>query len=120
MKKFHIILIVMLGFFLTPSISFACGSGKHSCKKEISNTNTPKKACCADHGHSENSKGCGGKCGHKSCGCASACVASAALLQTIDFSGMVNPSYFFKANFYYPKNLISSGFYSVWLIPKIS
>ncbi|RZJ33989.1 MAG: hypothetical protein EOO51_11570 [Flavobacterium sp.] len=118
MKKIHIIFIVMLGFLLTPSISFACGSGKHSCKKEISNT--PKKTCCADHGHSENSKGCSGKCGHKSCGCASACVASAALLQTIELNGFAYPPYLFKANFHYPKNLISSGFYSLWLIPKIS
>lgn len=118
MKKFHIILIVMLGFLLTPSISFACGSGKHSCKKEISKNS--KNDCCSDHKDSKKPEGCGGKCGHKSCGCGSACVASAALLQTIEFSGFVNPTYSFKSNFYYPKNLISSGFYSLWLIPKIS
>jgi len=118
MKKIHIIFIVMLGFLLVPSISYACGSGKHSCKKEIEKTS--KKDCCSNRKDSKKSEGCGGKCGHKSCGCGSACSASAALLQTIEFNGFVHSTYSFKANFHYLKDLISPGFYSLWLIPKIS
>lgn len=118
MKKLHVILIVMLGFLLTPAISYACESKNHSSNKEVSSQ--ADKDCCADHNHSKSSKDCNGKCGDKSCGCSSGCVAGATLLQTADFIGLTIPAYFFKANFYYPKNLISSGFNSLWLIPKIN
>jgi hypothetical protein len=119
MKKIHIIFFVMLGLLLMPSISYACGgTKKHSCKKEISSN--AQKGCCANHDHSKNSKGCGGKCGHKSCGCANGCISGATLIETARFIGFANPTYFFKANFYAPKNFVSSGFHSLWLIPKIS
>ena len=54
MKKFHILLIVVLGFFLMPMVTFACGnnSEKQSCKKEIS-SKTEKKDCCDKNDNSK-------------------------------------------------------------------
>jgi len=118
MKKLRIILLITMGFLLMPSVTFACGSGKYSCKKEISDKK--RKDCCSKAGHSKSSEGCGSKCGHKSCGCTSACISGIALVQSLEFIGFTNSPYFFKPNFHYPKNIISSGFYSLWLIPKIS
>lgn len=116
MTKMHLILLVMLGFLLTPEISYACDSKKSS-NKEVS---SKERNCCADHDKSKNSQDCNGKCGDKSCGCASGCIAGATVLQSIDFPTVTIPAYYFKANFHYPQNLISSGFNSLWLIPKIS
>ena len=44
MKKYHIILIVLLGMFLMPSTAMACGNSnsKHSCEKEVSSKKTEK------------------------------------------------------------------------------
>lgn len=116
-NKFGLILLFTLGFLLAPSSTYACGSGKRACSKEISHT---KKDCCSGHSHAKNGEGCGGKCGHKSCGCISGCITGAAILQDFTFNGFSRTSYFFKQNFYNPENTVSSGFYSLWLIPKIS
>jgi hypothetical protein len=46
MKKFHIILIVLFGFFMMPNTTFACGnSNSGSCTMEMS-SKTNKKDCC--------------------------------------------------------------------------
>lgn len=113
----------MLGFLLMPSISFACGSGKHSCKKEMSNAKTEKKSCCENDNKSDNDhKGCEDNCGHSKCGCSSTCPsASVNFISEINFK-VNNPNDYSinKVNFSYATPSISDGFYSIWLIPKIS
>lgn len=122
MKKFHILLIVVFGFFLMPTVTFACGnnSEKHSCKKETS-SKMDKDDCCKDDSHSKNKNhdGCGGKCSHSKCGCASSCNSSISISGLNLNNKIFNFSYE-KQNFYNSKAFISSGFYSLWLIPKIS
>ena len=126
MKKFHILLMLLFGFFLMPSNTFACGNScgsktdKHSCKKETS----PKQdndSCCDSDSHSKikNHKGCGGKCGHSKCACPSVSnsftFASVLIIKnnTFDFSSE-------KQKFSNTETFISSGFYFLWLLPKIS
>ena len=51
-RQISILLIVMLGFFLTPTLTYACGkpaekTEKSCCKKETSKTE--KKDCCESH-----------------------------------------------------------------------
>ncbi|TDE44968.1 hypothetical protein E0I26_07480 [Flavobacterium rhamnosiphilum] len=121
MKKFHILLIVVLGFFLMPMSGFACenNSSKHSSSKETS-SKMDKDDCCKDDSHSKtkNHEGCGGKCSHSKCGCASSCNTSVSINE-LNFNR--NSFNFFseKQNFYNYETSISSGFNSLWLIPKI-
>ena len=122
MNKFHILVIVLFGFLLMPSNSFACGnsSNKHSCKKEVS-SKTDKEDCCKGDSHSKgkNSDGCAGKCGHSKCGCPATSNGFTIVYEikfknnTFDFSSE-------KQKNSHSETFISSGFYSIWLIPKIS
>ncbi|MEY3499870.1 MAG: hypothetical protein RL308_1539, partial [Bacteroidota bacterium] len=54
MNKFHILVIVLFGFLLMPSSSFACenNSSKHSSTKETS-SKMDKEDCCKNEDHSK-------------------------------------------------------------------
>lgn len=121
MKKVHLLALVLLGFFLMPTAIFACGghSGKNSCSKETS-ANMGKMDCCQKDGHSKNksSHGCNGKCGHSNC--ITTPTQFSAAFYNIQFN---NNDFAFlekKQNYFNSKTNLSSGFYSLWLIPKIS
>ena len=125
MNKYHITLVVLLGMFLIPNTAMACGKGseKSSCKKEISSNNAEKKSCCGDENSKDKDhKGCKGNCGHSKCGCSSTCpTSSVSFLSEINFKNyMFSYSSIEKVKFSYTIPSISDGFYSIWLIPKIS
>ncbi|MDD5151186.1 MAG: hypothetical protein PHC28_12050 [Flavobacterium sp.] len=122
-KKFHIILlIVVLGIFLIPTSTFACGTNsekteKCCCAKENSKENN--KDCCKKHKQNKekNEKSCDGKCKNSNC-------TTTSVHYSVVFFGGIN----FKSNFVYSvkkqkfhnlKTNLSSGFSSIWLIPKI-
>lgn len=123
MKKYHFILLLLLGIFFMPNNTYACGTcstDKHSAKKEVS-SKTEKDGCCESNNHSKtkNHNGCGGKCGHSKCACPSVSngftISSELVLKNnnFDFSSE-------KQKFSNSETSISSGFYFLWLIPKIS
>lgn len=122
MNKFHILVIVLFGFLLMPSSVFACGnnSAKHTSGKEIS-SNKCNDDCCKknDNSKTKNHEGCGGKCKHSGCKCASSCNTSNMIME---WNSIVNHFNFISTeqNFYNYETNISSGFNSLWLIPKIS
>ena len=121
-KKIHILVIILFGFLLIPSMSYACGNKieKHSCKKETSSKQYKEDCCDSDnHSKSKNHNGCGGKCGHAKCGCTT---VTNGFTATIDLNFKNNNFYFSteKQKFSNTETFISSGFYSLWLIPKIS
>lgn len=125
MKKYHFILVVVLGLFLMPSSTLACGKGskKKSCKKEISSTKTEKKSCCGnDNSKDKDDKGCKGNCGHSQCNCSSTCpITPLNFFSEIVFeNNRCNYPTIKKVKFSYESPSISDGFYSIWLIPKIS
>jgi len=109
-----------------PSVAFACGTDteKHSCKKEVSSTEIEKNNCCgADDNSSENEKkDCGGECDHAKCGCSSTTpISPLNLFSEIIFQyNNFNYSVIEKVKFPHSVPSISDGFYSIWLIPKIS
>ena len=121
MNKFHILVIALFGFLLMPSNSFACGTKteKSCCKKETT-SETEKKDCCNNKQHSKDKdNSCGGKCGHSNCTSSTTVNFSIISSYEINFK---NNSFDFsieKSKFHYSKTFISSGFYSIWLIPKI-
>jgi hypothetical protein len=122
MNKIHIFVIVLVGFLLMPIKTFACGSNseKNSCKKEVSSKKNTE-SCCKRDKNSENKSenGCAGKCGHSKCGCPAASNGFT-LIYEINFK---NNSFDFsteKQKYTHLQTFISSGFYTLWLIPKIS
>lgn len=104
-----------------PTVTFACGSHseKSSCNKETS-ANSENMDCCKNDNHSKNKNhdGCNGKCGHSNCVTTS--IQFSAVFLELKFN---NNNFDFsekKQNYFNSKANLSSGFYSLWLIPKIS
>ncbi|MFV5698342.1 hypothetical protein ACM55H_08205 [Flavobacterium sp. ZT3R17] len=121
-KKFYIMLLVMFGFFMMPSIAFACGtkSEKACCKKEVS-SKTEKADCCSKKHSSKNKshEGCNGACKNISCSSSTVYLG----LSSLFYTDLNNKNVSFsseKQNYYYSEIFISSDFRSVWLPPKIS
>lgn len=120
MKNIHVLVIVLFGLFLAPSYSFACEkrSAKQTSTKETS-SKIDNDDCCKNgfHSKTKNHKGCGGKCNHSKCGCASFCSTSISInewdIDLFNFSSK-------RQTFFNRKASISSGFNSLWFIPKIS
>lgn len=123
MNKFHIILIVLFGYLLMPASAFACenNSSKHSSQKEIS-SKTCDEDCCKKDGHSKtkNHEGCGGKCKNSKCGCVTSCNSSTVAFSELNFNSNLFNFASEKQKFHNYETSISSGFNSLWLIPKIS
>lgn len=116
----HIIAVVLLGFLLMPTLTFACGSQSENkpCTVKTS-TNMDKMDCSKHKNHSENkSDGCNGKCVHHNCITTSTQFCAAFF--EIKFN---NNNFDFtekKQNYFNSNTNSSTGFYSIWLIPKIS
>ena len=110
----------MLGFFLTPTLTYACGkpaekTEKACCKKETSQTE--KKDCCKSHSQNDkNDDGCGGKCKNPSCHCPTALLTIALPFVT---EMKYHNIFLEKVTIAYTKTYVSSGFHSIWLPPKI-
>ena len=124
MNKFHILVIVLFGFLMMPSSSLACenNSAKHFSRKETSSKmDDDKDDCCKKDNHSKTKShnGCEGKCNHSRCGCASSCNSSI-LINELKFNSIFFNFLSEKQKFSNSETFISSGFYSLWLIPKIS
>ena len=113
-------LFLTLGFLLISNVSFACGMKfeKSGCKKEII-SKTKKKDCCESKQSKEKHTGCGGKCGHSNC---TTSVPSFSFILNDEIK-FVSDTYVFsteKQKFYHNETTTSNGFFSLWLIPKIS
>ncbi|MEO6174976.1 MAG: hypothetical protein ABIP27_07480 [Flavobacterium circumlabens] len=122
MNRFHLILIVMLGLFLKPAVTFACEKIEvnHSCTKKGPNADNDN--CCSktNHSGSKEHDGCGGKCGHSMCSCASVCNGGICFTSELEFKNNVISVFSQKQKFSDSQTSPLSGFYSIWLIPKIS
>ena len=119
--QISILLIVLLGFFLIPTQTFACGQStekieKSCCEKETSKSDD--KDCCKENSHKDASDdGCEGKCKDASCHCPSISISIALPF----LSDWKNPTFFGKKHtILYLDTYISSGYLSIWLPPKIS
>lgn len=123
MNKFHILVIVLFGFLLMPSSSFACENNalKHSAKKETS-SKMDKEDCCKNDNHSKTNdhEGCGKNCKHSKCGCATSCNSCTVAINELKVNSNLFNFSSEKQKFHNYETSISSGFNSLWLIPKIS
>jgi hypothetical protein len=120
MKNFYLILIVTVCFFLTPTLTFACGNNlEKSCCKTEKNTSACKMKCCQKT-ENQKEKPCGGKCGHSNCTTTTSVNFSLISNFEIEF---LNNNFDFsseKQKFHQPETPISSGFTSIWLPPVIA
>ena len=118
MKKAYYILIVLLGIFLMPSTTMACGNATKS--KEMSTHSNTKKSCCGTKSCSKNQKqkACNGKCGHSICSNSS---VSLSFLPTATFENALQFFDFYtkKQKFSASVSIPLDGFSTIWLIPKI-
>jgi hypothetical protein len=123
MKRFQLfILIVTVGFFLMPVLSMACEmkSGKSCCNKEMSSKDSTKDCCKKnkESKHNNHDHSCNGKCGNSNC-----------VTYTVQFNlaffeiKFKNNNFVFlekEQNYIHSQDNLSSGYSSLWLIPKIS
>lgn len=119
-KRLHILIIILtIGFFLLPTLNYACGTKpeKSCCKKERT-SKTEKKDCCQGKHSKDKDNSCGGKCGHSNC-TTSTVNFSLISFYEIEFKNINFDFSCKKSKFYHSETLISSGFTSVWLPPKI-
>ena len=120
-NKLHILIIILtIGFFMAPTVSYACGTKaeKEYCKKEVS-SKTEKKDCCSNKNSKDKDNSCEGKCGHSNC-TTSTVILSIISLNEFEFKSNKFDFSNERKEFYHSETFISSGFTSIWLIPKIS
>jgi hypothetical protein len=133
MKLFHLFCIVVLGIFLLPSISYACGNvasaktvkteniskePQNSCCK-ITTKTKKAKSCCDEQQSDSKNKPCEGKCGHSKCSTTSSS-SSMTFSSIYQFESKLIDLYSKETNFTFINYNLSSGYVSLWLIPKIS
>ena len=120
-NSLHILIIILtIGFFMAPTVSYACGTKveKECCSKVIS-SNTEMKYCCSNKDSKDKDNSCEGKCGHSNC-TTSTVILSIISLNEIEFKSNNFDFSNERKEFYHSETFISSGFTSIWLIPKIS
>lgn len=123
-KSFYIItLLLTLGFYIVPSGGYACGKNSVSTEKSSCSTEKPSKPCdkecCKNKQSKDNHDGCGGKCGHSNC---TITAVSLSFILTNEIKlGRINFDFSTeKQKIYTPETITSTGFFSLWIIPKIS
>ena len=117
----YILLFTLLGLFLMPTVTYACGTTKalkteQSCSKKQKSSSENMDCCKKGHGE-KNEKDCKGKCGNDSCHCPTGNCYTFTMPFFIQFSQrkMIES----KSKFCYQETYYSSKFLSIWLPPKI-
>lgn len=130
MSNRPLILLLLLGFFLMPVWSYACGSdmadteisccaGDQTCGQEPSGT-VPGSCCSGDaSGEEACGRDCEGACGQSACSCPITHSNFALPVLSFDWEGIRFRYVFQKTKFHDKEFYLSSGFYTVWLPPKI-
>lgn len=125
-RKFHIItFFFVLGLFFIPSTSHSCEkkpvkTEKSCCKEKISDKKE-SKSCCDSTSTKDKDNSCNGTCGSSSCTTITSSV-SFSLFVSNEIEFTINNLNFStkKLKFYHSESLLSDGYSSIWLIPKIS
>ncbi|WP_264530176.1 hypothetical protein [Flavobacterium sp. N502540] len=122
MKRFHLILIILLGIFLIPTTTVACEKPveKPAVKEKISKTEKEDDCCKISDSNDKNPTNNSGKCKRSACGCASSCNGGIIALNEHFSQNILWGASTKKQKFHNLECPISSGFQSLWLIPKIS
>lgn len=119
-SSFVIILIMLFGFFFQPTQVLACGNNVNQKTMHLKVNKTEQKHHCTtktEKTHS-NDHDCNGECGNVLCPHAT----HFSILIAVNRENINNQLSFSveKQKFYDINTNISSGFLSIWLLPKIS
>ncbi len=107
----------MFGFLMMPMQTFACKKiSSHSCC-ETSSKEDKKDCCKKEKSENEKKSNCDGKCKGS---CPVPSCFNLTLVSVQDFECQFVFLYSKKQTFYDKDATISSGFLSLWFIPKIS
>lgn len=123
-KHISFVILLCLGLFLIPSISYACAkkstkTEQASCSKEQSEKSHHKDGCKTKSCKNCDDKDCSGKCKHSSCGCSTSS-SSLSLPIPFDLKGTNHFAEIKKQKFGFKQAYYSSGYSSIWQPPKIS
>lgn len=121
-NKFYIVFLVLLGFFMNPSITLACRTKteKACCKNKFPSTKDKRECCKKEQSSNKKShKGCDGACKNLTCSGSTVYLGMTAAFYH-EFNNQVFRFFVEKQNHYYSEIFISSHFRSIWLPPKIS
>lgn len=115
-------LLFILGMFTMPSIGYACvkktvATEKACCKEKAADKKQSKSCCDSDSSEDDS---CEGKCGNSNCTTSTSSGFSLFVYNEIELSTNNFNFSTRKIKFHYAENLLSDGFTSIWLIPKIS
>lgn len=115
-QKFFILLMLLFGFFLVPNKTIACTMKVENICNKVSSSES--KSCCKTHDNSstKQNNGCTSKCNHST----TSSIFHFGVIQPITMDIKVNLIWIENQNFYYSKTTISSGYISIWVIPKIA
>ena len=121
MKLFHLLAILLLGFYLMPGRAFACENKSENYSFKIEKLSKSEKIECCNinsHSHNKNQNPCTGKC-KNTCICTIACGNFWAIFDSVlKINNYDTSSEKQKIDSY--NSSILAGFSSLWLIPKIS
>jgi hypothetical protein len=118
-KHFILFFLLLVGFLFIPTNSYACESKSVKTEKECCKKNTSDRKCCSKNKSGSKQKGCSGKCGHSNCTVTSS-FGSMAFPNHFQFEIKTFGFYLKQTKFIYTNYNLSSGYVSLWLIPKIS
>lgn len=123
-KHISVFILLALGLFLIPGISYACAKKsaspkQTSCSKDKSKAE--QKDCCKTKTceKDKNQNDCSGKCKHGSCNCSTSS-PSFGLPFSIDLKTKNHFAEIKKQIFGFEQAHYSSGYFTIWLPPKIS
>lgn len=116
-KKNYIALLIIIGFFLIPSFTYACNKEmgtdlKQCCQKSHLMTDTTS--------HTNDLNHCSGKHTSASCHCSTASICCALPLIALFINNTLPDFLEIKTKFGYKNPYYTSVFKSLWLPPKIA
>lgn len=116
MKNLYIIVLMVLGFILTPETSFACNNSNHTPQNksytECSVTDTNHAGVCKQE-HK-------GKCDGNSCQCLTIGMLKFLPIASLETGQLFNSALETKEKFVYSESYFESDTYGLRLPPKIS
>ncbi|MBF6645686.1 MULTISPECIES: hypothetical protein [Flavobacteriales] len=125
-KHITIVLWLFWGFLLAPNISYACSKAPIKTEQQKFSKNhhekAEKKDCCKTKSckKCKDGNGCGGNCKHNSCKCGVSSPNSLSVPIAIELKAKNYFAETKKQKFGFKEAYYSSGFFSIWLPPKIS
>lgn len=124
MKQFHLFLAILFCTFIVPDVAMACD---HAIDQEVEmemhcSMNGQKSCCSNDQDSKTEDKSCSSDCENSCCGCSATTTSSSAFTVVSEAIFENNATHYFsekETQFSYVYKSTTSGFLSVWLIPKI-